>query len=305
MRGKVLITGGTGYVGGWVLESLLNAGYEVTNLGRKAHSNPNVESLIASITDQEAIHQALSNRYFDTVLHLAAANQLADEETIELVNVKGTQNLIVALQRARPQQFIYLSTIKVYGPVNGHITEPSVPNLIGSSAYGRSKLAAEKLLLGLPVEWDNTRKVILRLSNAYGAPKNVGVDAWHLLLNDLCSSAYQKGEIILKSAPDSQLDMIWLGSVGQVIVETITNPTIDGVYNLGSGKSITLAGVAEAVATAYQEYFGMPAKLQIPDAKGDLVNLEFDCQKLKSHVPFDVSNHLIDEAKKLFTLLAS
>jgi UDP-glucose 4-epimerase len=305
MRGKVLITGGTGYVGGWVLESLLNAGYEVTNLGRKAHSNPNVESLIACITDREALQEALSNRYFDTVLHLAAANQLADEETIELVNVKGTQNLIVALQRAKPKLFIYLSTIKVYGPVNGRITEHSVPNLIGSSAYGRSKLAAEKYLLGLPVDWDNTRKVSLRLSNAYGAPKNADVDAWHLLFNNLSHGAFARGEIILKSPPDTQLDMIWLGSVCQVILKAISNNSITGIYNLGSGTSVTIGAVAEAVAFAYRGYFGKELTINKPETVGNIVGLKFDCGKLQSQVPYDTHPYFESQVIEIFKLLTT
>jgi nucleoside-diphosphate-sugar epimerase len=305
MPGKVLITGGTGYVGCWLVEALLNAGYEVTNIGRKVHPNTNVESLIASLTDLEALQQVLSSRYFDVVLHLAAANQLADEETIELVNFKGAQNLISALQHTKPKLFIYFSTIKVYGSTVGHITEQSVPNLIGSSAYGRSKLAAEELLLGLPAEWGKTRMVALRLSNAYGAPKSVEMDAWHLLFNDLCRRAYENGEITLKSPPNIQLDMIWLGSVCQVVLETISKPTIEGIYILGSGQRITLGEVAEAVATAYQEYFGNPAKLKMPDAKGSIVNLEFDCQKLKALMPYDISNHLVAEAMEVFALLAT
>lgn len=305
MPGKVLITGGAGYVGGWVVEALLKAGYTVTNLGRKAHSNTKVESLIASIADLEVLQQVLSNRYFDVVLHLAAAGQQENEYAIDLINVGGTLNLLNALQPSKPSVFIYFSSIKVYNAKDGYLTEQTLPNLKGLSAYGHSKLKAENHLLNLGNGWEGTRKVVLRLSNAYGAPKNMDVDTWHLLFNDLCRNAYQKGEIALKSPPDTQLDMIWLGSVGQVVLETIANQTIHGVYNLGSGKSITLAEVAEAVATAYQEYFGKPAKLQMPDAKGDLVNLEFECQKLKSLLTYDVSNHLIEEAKKVFNLLGS
>jgi nucleoside-diphosphate-sugar epimerase len=305
MRGKVLITGGTGYVGGWVVEALLNAGYEVTNLGRKTHSNPNVESLIANITDLGALQQVLSNRYFDAVLHLAAANQLADEETIKLVNINGTQNLINALLHSKPKFFGYLSTIKVYGATDGDITEQSVPNLIESSAYGRSKLAAEKYLLSLPAEWDNTRKVSLRLSNAYGAPKNADVDAWHLLFNNLSHSAFAKGEIILKSPPDIPLDMIWLGSVCQVILKAISNDSITGIYNLGSGTSIAIGAVAEAVASAYRGYFGKELTINMPETVGNIVGFKFDCGKLQSQVPYDTHPYFESQAIEIFKLLTT
>lgn len=299
MPGKILITGGTGYVGGWVTEALLHEGYEVTHLGRRSYPNHQVTSIIADIADRDAVQQALAHQTFDTVIHLAAADQRQHEDVLEQVNFMGMQNLLSALYSHPPSTFIYLSSIKVYGQVSGDITESTPPNAL-AGAYGRTKLNAENWLL----KASNSRNVVLRLSNAYGAPKSKEVEAWHLLFNDLCRSAYEKGEITLKSPPDTLLDMIWLGSVSHVILESIRNDSLHGVYNLGAGKSIAIGEVAAAVSAAYMGYFGKELVINMPEPAGSLPSFMLDSQRLQSVIPYDTQSHFEAEALEIFKLLA-
>lgn len=299
MPGRVLITGATGFVGGWVTEALLQAGYEVTHLGRKAHHNPSVSNLLADITDKEALTQELQNKLFDTVIHLAAADQRQGSDKLFAVNYHGTQHLLDALKGNPSCKFIYPSSIKVYPNLSGIATEET-PVSQGNTTYGDSKAAAERLVLELA-----PNHLVLRLSNAYGAPTNIDVEAWHLLFNDLCRSAYEKGEISLKSPPDTLLDMVWMGSVCQVILQAIANDSIKGIYNLGSANTIAIGEVAQAVARAYKSYFGKTLLVNMPPSAGNASAFTFNCAKLQSVAPYDTNTHFEEEAIKIFKLLAN
>lgn len=299
MPGKVLITGATGFVGGWVTEALLQAGYEVTHLGRKAHHNPSVSNLLTDITDKESLTQVLQNKLFDTVIHLAAADQRQGSDKLFAINYYGTKHLLDALKGKAPYRFIYLSSIKVCPNLSGIVTEETLVSQ-GSTTYGESKSAAEKLVRELV-----PNHVIMRLSNAYGAPTNIDVDAWHLLFNDLCRSAFERGAITLKSPPDTLLDMVWMGSVSQVILQAVTGDSIKGTYNLGAGKTVAIGEVAQAVAKAYQAYFGKSLVVNMPPPAGSATGFTFNCDKLQSVAPYDTNTHFEEEAIKIFKLLAN
>ncbi len=302
MPGKVLITGATGFVGGWVTEALLNAGYEVSALARRKYPNAQVNSLIVDIADWEGVAHAIKGESFDIVVHLAATGEKQGGVTVEEVNFGGTNNLMKALQSNPPKTFIYLSSLKVYGKLVGTINEELYPE--SKEPYAYSKNLAEKLVLGHCLGW-GCKVVLLRLSNAYGAPKSIGINAWQLLFNDLCKSAYETGEITLKSPPDTQLDMIWLGSVTQVIKEATANIEANGIYNLGAGKVVTIGEVAKAVALAYQSYFGKALTINMPELSGDIVDFTFDCSKLQSWIKYDTDPHFEEEAIEIFKLLSS
>ncbi len=300
MPGKVLITGATGYVGGWVTEALLSNGYEVTALGRRKYPSEKVTSLIVDIANREGVDQAINGQSFDIVVHLAASGERQGDATLDEINTGGTIKLMKALHSNPPKTFIYLSSIKVYNSLSGVVNEASYAEGIGS--YGYTKQRAERWALSHCHGW-GSRVVVLRLSNAYGAPKHVAVNAWKLLFNDLCRSAYETGEITLKSPPDTPLDMIWLGSVADVIFGVIANKEVSEVYNLGAGKSIAIGEVAKAVAAAYQSYFGRDLTINMPEPSGNSPDFTFDCSKLQSLIKYDTDPHFEEEAIKSFKLL--
>ncbi len=306
MRGKVLVTGGTGYVGGWLTEALLREGYEVTLLIRKPqHLAGQFAQIIADLTDKEALTEALAGYTFDVVIHLAAVGQMYDESTISRVNFGGTSNLLLALQSSPPSKLIYLSSFKVYGQRFGIINEDLYP--ASEEPYGISKQMAERFVRGHCLGWINkrTQHVIFRLSNAYGAPKSLNINSWQLLFNDLCRNAFDTGEVRLNAPPDTQLDMIWLGDVCEVMLKAMEHPTLQGTFNLGFGKSTTTGEVAEAVALAYMQYKGEELTIIKQEPAGNIDPLVFDCDRLKAEIPYRPAHYFQQEALKAFELLAS
>lgn len=171
---RVLVTGGTGFIGSRLAVNWLDRGHSVTILGQE--NNPAevrnrqwVESkggraLLFSVTDRNKVFEAAQGA--DAVYHLAAAQHEANisNQTFWDVNVEGTRNVLEASSQARVGRFVHGSTIGVYGAaLEGRLDEQSRVN--PDNIYGVTKLEAEKVVLAaqerLPV-------VMIRISETYG-----------------------------------------------------------------------------------------------------------------------------------------
>ena len=145
---RVLITGGTGFLGGATVRRLLDAGYAVRVLTRGSWpfpAHPRLERANGSMTNAQSLREAV--RECDAVVHLAARKN--DERDSEAVNVDGTRTLCEAAKRAGVTRFVYVSTQSAALPRRG--------------AYGDTKLRGEGAVRSSGVPF-----VILRPSLVYG-----------------------------------------------------------------------------------------------------------------------------------------
>ncbi len=171
---RVLITGGTGFIGSRLALSCLERGDFVKVLGqvnnpaesenRKLIEEKGTEVILASITDRKKIFSLLQG--IDVVYHLAAAQHEANvpDQVFWDVNVTGTKNILEASVSTGVKCFVHGSTIGVYGAsLEGNIDEqsPLQPNNI----YGITKLEGEKLVLSYR---EKIPLVIIRISETYG-----------------------------------------------------------------------------------------------------------------------------------------
>ncbi|MEI6635011.1 MAG: NAD(P)-dependent oxidoreductase [Planctomycetota bacterium] len=147
---RILVTGGSGYLGSAVVPALRARGHEVVTIGR----HPGVDTAVCDLTDAEAVHKAVrAVGGCDTVVHLAARAHdfrgLSLDELI-LANTTTTRNLIAALRsegRAGAVRFVHASSVAVYELLDA-------TNLMSSAeaAYAASKLRAEQLLHAEPFQ---------------------------------------------------------------------------------------------------------------------------------------------------------
>jgi len=151
---KILVTGGTGYVGSVLFSKLLNRGYKVRVLdnliyGQTCHLpyflNENFEFINGDIRTKKTVKEALEN--VDGIIHLAAiVGAPACRENPRLtreVNVGGSRN--INQLRSKNQFLIYASTGSVYGALDEICTERSPTNPL--SLYGKTKLIAEQEIM--------------------------------------------------------------------------------------------------------------------------------------------------------------
>lgn len=166
---KILVTGGSGFVGGRLCEKLLlEEGADVRVLVRnwtKAVwiSRTTAELVHGDVTDEESVAKATEG--CDFVLHCSSGG--SDRKTLFQTNVEGTKNIVHAVHDYGVSRLVFVSTIAVHGPnppVNASALSPFVRT---GKAYGDSKIAAEQYL---QLEFNNrkTPVVLIRPTFVWG-----------------------------------------------------------------------------------------------------------------------------------------
>ena len=163
---KILITGATGKVGSRLAKRLSSQGHHVRALVRDSSRavallGDQIELVEGDLLDSDSLVPAVQG--VAAVVHCAAFFRGATPEQAHAVNERGTRHLAAAARDANVERFIFLSTGLTYGANGGRpADEDDACNTV--DAYPLSKLAAEKMLLGM--EGVDVR--ILRLPFIYG-----------------------------------------------------------------------------------------------------------------------------------------
>jgi UDP-glucose 4-epimerase len=266
---RVLIPGGTGYVGGRVAEALHESGWQVRVASRRADTwlgpaGESIEVVPCDWRDASDRNRALTG--CDALIMLAAANEIeAARDPVAAETATATQCL-AWLQGARlagVSRFLYLSTIHVYGPDGDMpISEAMPPRPV--HPYAETHLAAEVFVDAAGRRGD-FHTTIFRLSNAFGAPVDAAVNRWTLLVNDLARQAAETGHLVLRSDGLQARDFIPLHAVCGALRWALESPSPRPLYNLGSGQSLTVFEMASRVAERCAGIFGRTPPISRPE----------------------------------------
>ncbi|HEU4537461.1 MAG TPA: SDR family oxidoreductase [Polyangiaceae bacterium] len=289
MSDRVLVTGGFGYIGGRLCLELARSPSRRLAVTTRARRDgppaglPPVDVVRANPLSADDLARACEGA--DAVVHLAAANEIdsaRDPEAALAFTTLSTLKLLAAARAAGARRFVYLSTAHVYGaPLRGRITEETPPK--PSHPYAITHRAAEDFVRA---EHDAGRLegVVLRLSNAFGAPAHAGVDRWTLVTNDLARQLATTGRLALKTAGLQRRDFIPLGDAAAAVAHALALPRPalgDGVFNVG-GAPMRVVDLAERFAAAAARVLGRPLALERPaPGPGDASDeLDYRCDKL-------------------------
>src|SRR5579872_5260798 len=171
---KILITGGSGFIGARLAQLATQLGYRVTvttavnnNTERArcdALAKAGIAVIVAPLEEASTLERALAGQ--DVVIHLAAAQHEAQapESHFHRVNVEGTQRLLEIASRTGVRRFVHGSTIGVYGQASDGMLDERSP-LAPDNPYGRTKAAAEQIVRQGAGKLENC---IIRISETYG-----------------------------------------------------------------------------------------------------------------------------------------
>jgi nucleoside-diphosphate-sugar epimerase len=164
---EILLTGSSGFLSNILIKNFTNC--NILKLSR-THSDYNID--LSKFTP-------VFNRNFDLVIHTAGkahSNPKTQEEinSFNNINFIGTQNLLNGLKNNLPKQFVFISSVSVYGLISGESISETTP-LLANDPYGKSKIEAE-CFLKTWCEENNVTCTILRLPLIVGAnpPGNLG-----------------------------------------------------------------------------------------------------------------------------------
>jgi UDP-glucose 4-epimerase len=271
---RILITGGLGFVGGRLAVHFAQSGHQIILGTRNSISPPDwlLQAEVAKISwdDMEALEYSCNG--VDLIIHAAGMNaQDSAADPIEALAFNGlaTARLVTAATRVGVSKLIYLSTAHVYNnPLTGVITEESCPRNI--HPYATSHLAGEQAVLSAHSRGE-LQGIVLRLSNAFGAPMHKDVNCWMLLVNDLCKQVVQTRKLVLQTSGLQQRDFISLTDMCCVVEKLITYTQFKqaNVFNVGAGLSQSVLEMAELIQQRCTKVLGFTPALQRKQSRVD------------------------------------
>ena len=182
---RVLVTGGSGYIGSHTCVQLLQNGHDVIILDNLCNSKRSVLPVIerlggkhptfveGDIRNEALMTEILHDHAIDTVIHFAGLKAVGEsvQKPLEYYdnNVNGTLRLISAMRAANVKNFIFSSSATVYGDQPKIPYVESFPTGTPQSPYGKSKLMVEQILTDLQKAQPDWSIALLRYFNPVGA----------------------------------------------------------------------------------------------------------------------------------------
>lgn len=228
---KVLVTGATGFLGKYVVEELVEHGYQVRAFGRnraigQSLVNASVTFIQGDLTNQEDLTKACQE--MDMVVHAGALSTVwGPWEDFYQTNVLGTKYVLEACREANIERLVYVSSPSIYAAPRDQldIKESDAPQENSLNNYIRSKLASEKLFKDYP----DVSSVILRPRGLFG------IGDTSILPRVLNLS--QKIGIPLIGDGRQLMDMTCVENVALAIRLALETPQAAGeVYNITNGE---------------------------------------------------------------------
>ena len=178
MKKSILITGASGFIGSFLVEEALRRGFDTwagvrASSSRKYLQQPELHFLELDFAHADRLYSQLkahreAHGAFDYIIHCAGATKCIDQADFDRVNYEQTRAFADTLLRLDmvPQQFAFISTLSVFGPIHEDTYEPirEADTPQPNTAYGRSKLKAEQYLMGL----EDFPYVFYRPTGVYG-----------------------------------------------------------------------------------------------------------------------------------------
>jgi UDP-glucose 4-epimerase len=244
---KVLITGGSGFIGSHLADRLLADGHEVLVIdnyatGRRDNLTEHDALTVVedTIADADAVTATFERFSPECVVHAAASYKDPDNWAEDVrTNALGTANVVQAAQAADVGRLIYFQTALCYGtrPLEQPITleHPIRPD----SSYAISKTAGEQY-----IELSGLDFVSFRLANAYG-PRNISgpLPTFYSRLTD------GKRCFVM----DTRRDFIYIDDLVDVVMQAIVDGTGHGHYHVSSGRDFAIKELFDATIAALDE----------------------------------------------------
>jgi len=240
-KGKVLVTGGTGFIGTELVEQLHVRGYEVTILDRKDKpiGLDHVKYIQGELSNPARCVMACGNQ--DYVIHLAAKARIPEsfinpDEYFDS-NVTGTRNILTAASAVGVRKFIYAGSSSVYG----NNTPPNKPNHKPDplNYYAMSKLFGEHLCKQYKIMF-NLNYNILRFFTVYSENQPTS-----LLFGKFAQMVKEGKPVTIHGDGEFKRDFIHVSDVASACIASMESKVKNDTFNVGTGTSISVNDVVD------------------------------------------------------------
>jgi nucleoside-diphosphate-sugar epimerase len=270
MKNKVLVVGGSGYIGGLTCDYLIRDGFDVTVYDNLLYENrylKDINFIYGDIRDTEKLHNV--SKDFDVIVLMAALVGdpacSVDQSLTEEINFKSIKDFCEVVLPNK--HLVFMSTCSVYGAQEGILNEESKTNPL--SSYASTKLSAEKYIL----EKGGT---IFRLGTVFGLGDTYSRLRMDLVVNVITMKAVKDSEITINGG-EQWRPIIAVKDIAEYVTEACKEK-YNGIFVLAK-ENVIIKELGEKVA-----------KL-IPGTKINYTEISFQ----------DARNYRVDNSKSLKT----
>jgi UDP-glucose 4-epimerase len=251
MQGKILVTGGLGFIGSHIVNALArdpDNNILVYDIQAKNSKTRNVLTMRGDIFHLDRLLRVMREQEVTKIIHMIGLASIPDcrksSNASFRLNVLSVHNMLEAMRLSHVEHMIFPSTAAVYGVVSDpKVSEEVMPKPV--NVYGGHKLAAETLIRGYAEDY-GLKTTILRLFNVYGdLEKEQGVIS-------LFIRRALAGKPITVKGGEQLRDFVHLKNVVKAFVECVKNPaTHQKTINIGSGIGVSIKEVAGMIQQSF------------------------------------------------------
>jgi len=314
MAKSVLVTGGAGFIGSHLVDTLMDEGWEVAVVDNfdpyydpavkrenvaPHRDDPRYHLAEVDIRDADALRLVFLGSSFDVIVHLAARAgvraSINDPIACQQVNVTGTQHILELAQEHDVPQFVFGSSSSVYG------TNPDVPwseedhDLRPISPYASTKLSAEFLGHTYQHLYD-LRFVALRFFTVYGPRQRPD-----LAIRKFARLALQDEPIPVYGDGTTRRDYTYVGDIVRGIRAAMDYDAESyAVMNVGSGQPVELNDMIDALEDVLGQNL---ERNHLPEQPGDVPQTWADIGRAKKRLSYEPQVELREGIRKFLTSL--
>jgi UDP-glucose 4-epimerase len=302
----ILVSGGAGFIGSNLVDTLINKGFRVRVIDNlttgglenlsDAKSSGLLEFVDGSVTSDDDVDGATKG--VDAVFHEAALvsipQSLDQPGLVNRVNVEGTLALLEACRRHDVKHFIFASSCSVYGnPSNLPISEDEPPKPL--SPYAASKLSAEIYcqtywrLYALPT-------TILRYFNVYG-PRQTATE-YSGVISRFLDAVLENRHLTILGSGEQTRDFVHVDDVAEANLRTLNSKEAFGnVYNIATGQAVSIEQLAATTLKVFRkDTLGF---VHEPPKPGDILHSCANISKARHQLGFEPKISLRDGLQKV------
>ena len=288
---RVFVTGGAGFIGSHVCESLLSHGAEVVAFDDFSTGNIRVEGATIVEGDVRNLKEVLSAMSGCThIAHLAAMASVpasvANPALSEAINLQGTINVIKAAHQVGIQRIVFSSTAAVYGEATEMpVTESTVTHC--QSPYAEDKLAAEVAILNSGIE-----AISLRYFNVHGPHQNPN-GAYAAVIPAFIQALIEKKSPTIFGDGSATRDFVQVQDVAHLNLLALTTDNADAlgeVYNVASGSVMSVLELFNTLRDLLAQKDVSIATIEptfAPAREGDILHSSASTSKACQDLGFD------------------
>lgn len=247
---KALVTGGAGFIGSHLVNSLLNKGIDVVvldnlSMGRKENVPDGARLIVGDVLDYDALTSAL-NDGIDIVFHEAAIVSIRESAknfyNDAMTNIMGTLNVLRASIDCGVKKMVFASSMAVYGDSPDKTPVAEGDNEQPIAAYGLSKLSSEQYLL-LMAESNPIDIICLRYFNTFG--ENQTYTPYVGVITIFANRLFKGEPPVIFGDGNQTRDFIYVKDIVEANIKAMYADIHKGIFNVGTGIGTSVNQIAK------------------------------------------------------------